>query len=178
MREPDNTLSIPYTRLWRFLSTFDKLLSLYARGPARPHPRSSSSRVSRGGGGTHGTSRARALFPPPRATPRVAPRPGLLGAHLNINLLLHCPLLLLAYLTGFYFYRFLATSRALSPRVDLPSPYTPDARALRRSPGPSRFKPARESLIADTLRLYALYMIFEFANSYGFIGELSQGMFI
>lgn len=45
--------------------------------------------------------------------------PGRTRAHLNINLPLHCPLLLLTYLTDFYFYCFLRTYESCRPSRDL-----------------------------------------------------------
>lgn len=102
-RRTDNILPIPYTRPWRFLSTVDKLLSLL--DPQLP---------------SHLPSIERGPLSPPGyvqgLSSAVPMQPSGIRAHLNINLPLHCPLLLLTYLTDFYFYCFPRTSD-LSPFV-------------------------------------------------------------
>lgn len=76
----DDTLPVRYTRPWRFLSGLDKLLSLH--GPPVLPPRLVVLLI--------------------RRVPLLSrPAPSSTRFHLNINLPLHCPLLLLTYLTGF-----------------------------------------------------------------------------
>lgn len=92
-KELDDTLPVRYTRPWRFLSGLDKLLSLHGSLPLSPFAFGSS------------------LDPRVPLLSRLAPSST--RFHLNINLPLHCPLLLHTYLTRFLRFVIFATVASL-----------------------------------------------------------------
>jgi len=114
------------TILWRFRG--DSYLRLINYCPY-PDPGSSPTYLRSSGSRVQGTLgalfSARARARPPRS-PRPCHSPAKplgTGARLNINLPLHCPPLLLTYLTDFYFYCFLVHR---SPVTFPVSPLMPD----------------------------------------------------